>query len=187
MNELNEEVKWEVQKKLNTWDFKKRARSTLEELMEGKTRYLKYIKINMGPEAVDDVLEIFVKDIYDKKMSGLKKFGATLLKKISKKILLKRIITSFFINMQHLVNLERIKKLEFYSDHIDIVIQKCTAKRAWKLGLKINNATDLFTNEEYCEKFCFPTFNKFLGVANAYSTVEFEKRGCQHIISIIKS
>ncbi|MFX1293351.1 MAG: hypothetical protein ACFFD2_00635, partial [Promethearchaeota archaeon] len=106
-------------------------------------------------------LGIFVKDIFDKQMSSLKKLGAGLLKKISKKILLKRIITSFFINMQYLVNLERLERVEFYPDHIDFAIQKYTAKRAWKLGLKINNARELFTNEECCEKFCVPTLNNF--------------------------
>lgn len=186
MTEPNDEVEWEVQKNLNIWDDKRRATSALEELMEGKVRYLKFIKLGMGPEAVDEVLGRFVNETFDKNMSGLTKLGAGFLKKISKKTLLNKILTSFFINMQHMVNLSCIKKLEFYPDRVDLVIQKCTAKRAWKLGLKKNKAEELFSEETYCEKMCFPTFNKFLGVADAKSTVELQNRGCQHGIKSIK-
>lgn len=185
MIEKEDDLEWEVQKKLNVWDLKRRANAALEELMEGKIRYLKFIKIKIGPKAVDEVLGIFVQENFDKNMSGLTKLGAGVLKKVSKKVLLKKIITSFFINMQHMVNLDRIKKLEFYPDLTELVIQKCTAKRAWKLGLRGNNAEKLFTNLEYCEKFCYPMFNKFLGVADAHSTVKYEKRGCKHFIKFL--
>ena len=185
MTEQTDEVEWEVQKKLNIWDDKRRATAALEELMEGKIRYLKFIKQKLGPEAVDEVLGRFVDETFDKHMSGLTKLGAGFLKKISKKALLSRIITSFFINMQHMVNLSCIKQLEFNPDRIDLVIQKCTAKRAWKLGLKRNQAEELFSEKTYCEKMCYPTFNEFLRVADAKSTVEFQKRGCQHIVKPI--
>ena len=183
--EKEAELEWEVQKKLNVWDLKRRANATLEELMEGKVRYLKFIKIKIGPKAVEDVLGIFVQDNFNKNMSGLTKLGAGVLKKVSKKILLKKIVTSFFINLQHLVNIDRIAKMEFYPDLTEVVIQKCTAKRAWKLGLRNNDAEKLFTNLEFCEKFCHPMFNRFLGVADAHSTVKFQKRGCEHFIKFL--
>ncbi|MHA1130369.1 MAG: hypothetical protein ACTSQI_15480 [Candidatus Helarchaeota archaeon] len=184
MTEKEDAVKWEVQKNLNVWNESRRANEALEELMAGKIRYLKFIKTKMGADAVDEVLGIFVQDTFDKNMSGLTKLGAGFLKKISKNILLKKIITSFFINMQHMVKLDRIKKLEFYPDHTELVIQKCTAKRAWKLGLKANQAKELFSDDEYCAKFCTKTFTKFLSAANAETSVELQKRGCEHVIKL---
>lgn len=182
MTVKEEDLEWEVQKKLNVWDDNRRANEALEELMAGKIRYLKFIKLNMGPEAVDEVLGIFVQDTYNKNMSGLTKLGAGFLKKISKSMLLKKIITSFLINMQHMVKIDRIRKLEFYPDHMKLAVLKCTAKRAWKLGLKTNDAKELFTDDEYCEKFCTKTFSRFLEVADAETTFELQKRGCEHTI-----
>ena len=190
MTQLEKDLDWLVQKKMNDWGEKRRYNAALEELMEGKVRYLKFIKLNMEkmgrPNAVDEALEEFVKDTFNKNMSGLTKLGAEVLKMLSKKVLLKKIITSFFINLQHLVNLDRMKKLEFYPDRTEIVIQKCTAKRAWKLGVKNNKVKELFTDLDFCTKFCSKTFNRFLEVAGAQSTVEFQKRGCQHLVKFVK-
>ncbi|MHA1652214.1 MAG: hypothetical protein ACTSYB_18685 [Candidatus Helarchaeota archaeon] len=185
MNEKDDEVDWQVQKKLNRWDEKRRAKAAVEELMEGKVRYLKFIKNQLGPDAIEKVLERFVIDTFDKNMGGLTKLGAGFLKKISKNALLKKIISSFYINMQHLVDLDCLKKLEFYPNQIEIVIKKCTAKRAWKLGLKNNKAKDLFSEDDYCQKVCIPTFNKFLQVANAQSNYRILKRGCEQVISFV--
>ncbi len=186
MSEESEEVPWEVQKKLNYWDERRRATGALEELMEGKIRYLKFIKTKMGADAVNEAFGEFVKDQYIKNMGGLTKLGANFLKKISKKILLGKIITGFYINMQHLVDLNCIKKMEFNNGQAETIIQKCTAKRAWKLGLKNNNVKELFSEEEYCEKLCVPLFKKLLAVADATSSSELEKRGCLHKIKIEK-
>ena len=182
MTEKNEEVDWEVQKKLNVWDMKRRANAALEELFEGKIRYLKIINRGMGSEAVDKALAEFVDDMYDKNMGGLTKLGADFLSKIAKKTLLNKIITSFWINMQHMVNLDCLKKLEFYPDRTELVIQKCTAKRAWKLGIRNNNMKEVLGAEDYCKKMCVPLFNRLLEVAKASSSAEFQKRGCEQVI-----
>lgn len=182
MTEKNEEVEWEIQKKLNIWDDKRRANETLEELFEGKVRYLKIINRGMGKEAVYQALKEFVNDMYDKNMGALTKLGAGFLGKISKKILLNKIITSFFINMQHMVDLRTLKKLEFYPDRTELVIQKCTAKRAWKLGIKNNKMENVLKAEDYCQNLCIPLFDRLLGVANAQTIAELQKRGCDHLI-----
>ncbi len=182
MTAKDDEVNWEVQKKLNVWDEKRRAISALEELFEGKIRYLKIINRGMGSEAVDKALAEFVDDMYDKNMGGLTKLGADFLGKVSKKTLLSKIITSFWINMQHMVKLSCLKKLEFYPESVELVIQKCTAKRAWKLGIRNNQMKDVLGAEGYCKKLCVPLFNRLLEVANAQTTAEFQKRGCEQVI-----
>ncbi|NVM27560.1 MAG: hypothetical protein HWN65_01850 [Candidatus Helarchaeota archaeon] len=176
---------WEVQKKLNIWDEKRRANETLEELFEGKVRYLKIINRGMGTEALHEALKEFVNDMYDKNMSGLTKLGAGFLVKVAKKTLLSKIITSFFINMQHMVNLKCLKKLELYSDRTELVIHKCTAKRAWKLGIRNNKMEDILTAEDYCKFLCVPLFNRLLEVAKAGTKVEFQKRGCEQVIQFL--
>lgn len=186
MSEEEEKLEWQVQKKMNFWKDKRKYKQTIEELFNGNVRYLKFIKNRIGQEACMDAFKETIDFTSEKYMSTLRRLGASLLSKISKKILLKRILGSFFINMQHVVDLNCIKKLEFYPDYTEIIIEKCTAKRAWKIGLKNNKATDMFTFDDYCKYSCTPLINKFLELTKAQSNVEFKKRGCHHIIKFIK-
>ncbi|NVM53016.1 MAG: hypothetical protein HWN66_04885 [Candidatus Helarchaeota archaeon] len=181
----DKELEWQVQKKFNIWNDKRKHSTTLEELFDGNVRYLKLLKSKGSEQDVKDGFQATVDFTFEKNMGALVKLGAAFLKRVSKKILLKKIISSFFINMQHVVKLDRIKKYEFYPDYTEIIIKKCTGKRAFKLGLKNNNATNMFGEEDYCKYSCITLFNKLLSVANAKSTVELEKRGCHHIIKFV--
>ncbi|MHA1271392.1 MAG: hypothetical protein ACTSPY_16480 [Candidatus Helarchaeota archaeon] len=180
------ELDWKIQKKLNVWKDNAKYKRTIEELFNGNVRYLKFIKTRMNDQAVSDAFQNTVNFTYEKSMGPLTKLGAELLKKISKNILLKRIIGSFFINMQHVVEIKCVKKLEFQADQTEIIIDKCTAKKAWKQGLKNNNAKELFTDEDYCKNSCIPTLNKFLELTKARATPEFNKKGCHLIVKFIE-
>ena len=181
-----EDLEWPVQKKLNIWDEKRKYKSTLEELIDGHARYAKFIKIKMGDDAMMEAFRETIECTYDKNMGALNRLGVAFLSKVSKKILHRKIVNSFFINMQHVVELSCIRKLEYYPDYTEIIIDKCTGKRAWKMALKKNNANDLFSEEDYCKYSCIPLFNRFLTLSKAQTNAEFSKRGCHQIVKFIK-
>ncbi|TFG05401.1 MAG: hypothetical protein EU536_02210 [Promethearchaeota archaeon] len=183
MSARDEMLNWSEQKNKNTWDAKRRYAQTLEELFDGNVRYLKILK-NKDEQAVKDGFQATVDFTFEKNMGLLRKLSVALFTPIARKLVLKQIIASFFKEMQHVVRLDCIQKIEFNSNSVEIIIDKCTGKRAWKLGLKNNQATELFTEEDYCNYSCIPLLNKFLGLVNAENTVELQKRGCHHKIGI---
>jgi len=176
---------WEDQKQMNIWDEKRRHKMTLEELFDGNARYMKFIASRLGSEGVKEGFQATVDFTFEKNMGGLRKMGATFLKAVSKKLLLKKVVIGYYVNMQHVVDLKCIRKMEFNPDSAEIIIEKCTAKTAWKMGLKNNQATDIFEPEDYCEQSCIASFKKFLDVPNATVTTEFQKRGCRQIIKLV--
>ena len=186
MTDAESEVTWEVHKELNTWDEARRSNATLDELMDGKVRYLRIIHRGLGRKAYEDALGEFVDDMYAKNMKGLTKLGANFLAKVSKRILRNKIITSFWVNLQHLVNLKCLKRMEFTPERVDIAIQKCTAKRSFKLGVKNCGVTKHFSDDDFCVYLCYPLFNRLLGVAKAQSSITYQKRGCKHIVEFIE-
>ena len=182
----DKELEWKVQKKLNIWNMKQKHSSTLEELFDGNIRYLKFIKERTDEETLKDAFELTANFAFDKNMSGIMKAMATLLKTISKRILLKRIVNQFWVSMQYIVDLDCIKKIEYNPEFTEIIVQKCTGKRAWKKGLKNNKAKDLFSLEDHCEHSCVKLLNKLLELVNAKCEVEFTKTGCRQIIKFIE-
>jgi hypothetical protein len=181
-----EEVESEGQQKLKNWKDDQKYKAALEELFNGNVRYMKFIKTRMpsGSNLLNEAFQATIDYTFNRAMAPLMKLGEDYLKNVPKQLLLKRLLGNFFINMQHVVRLDCIQKLEYYPDHAEIVIDKCTGKRAWKMGVQTNKATDLFTDEDYCKYSCAPLVSRFLKVANAQSTVEFQKEGCHHIIKI---
>ena len=183
-----EEVDSEGKQQLKNWKVDQKYKTTLEELFNGNVRYMKFIKTRMPPESnlVSEAFQATIDYTFNKTMAPLMKLGEGYLSKVPKPTLLKRLLGNFFINMQHVVTLDCIQKLEYYPDYTEIIIDKCTGKHAWRMGVKNNKATDLFTEEDYCKYSCAPLVNRFLKVAGAQSTVEFQKEGCHHIIKIIE-
>ncbi|MHA1264752.1 MAG: hypothetical protein ACTSRS_05890 [Candidatus Helarchaeota archaeon] len=187
MSEPEERLDWEEHKKVNTWDEKRQYQQTLEELFDGNVRYLKFLREKGGEELVKKGFQATVDYTYNKNMGILRKLSVALFKPLAKKMVFKQIISSFFTGMQHVVKLDCIKKLAFDNNSTEIIIEKCSGKRAWKMGLKNNQATELFGLEDYCKYSCVPLFHKFLGLVKAQSTVEFQKRGCHHHIKFRSS
>ncbi len=182
----DEQFKWENQKKTNTWENNRRHRQVLEELFDGNVRYMKFIKTKLGENLVKDGFQATADFTFEKNMSGLTKFFIKMFKPLAKKFLLKTIVTTYYTKMQHVVDLDCIKKLEMNPDgSMSIAIDKCTAKTVWKNGLRNNNASELFGVEDYCKYSCIPSLNKLIGVVNAQCSTEFEKRGCQQVIKFL--
>lgn len=187
VKESEEETESQGQQKLKNWKDDQKYQTALEELFNGMVRYMKFIKTRMPPGSnlVSDAFQVTIDYTFNKTMAPLMKLGEDYLKSVPKQLLLKRLLGNFFINMQHVVRLECIKKLEYYPDHVEIIVDKCTGKQAWIMGVKNTKAADLFTDEDYCKYSCAPLVNRFLKIASAQSTVEFQKEGCHHIIKIL--
>lgn len=187
VKESKEELESEGQQKLKNWNDEQKYKTALEELFNGNVRYMKFIKTRIPPGSnlMNDAFQATIDYTFNRAMAPLMKLGEDYLKNVPKPLLLKRVLGNFFINMQHVVRLECIQKLEYYPDYAEIIIDKCTGKHAWKMGVTNNKASDLFTEDDYCKYSCAPLVNRFLKIANAQSTVEFQKEGCHHIIKIV--
>ena len=182
----DEQFKWENQKKTNTWENNRRHKQALEELFDGNVRYMKFIKTKLGETLVKDGFQATADFTFEKNMGGLTKLFIKMFKPLAKKFLLKTIVTTYYTKMQHVVDLDGIKKLEINPDgSINLSIDKCSAKTVWKNGLRNNNAAELFGAEDYCKYSCIPSINKLIGVVNAQCAAEFEKRGCQQVIKFL--
>ncbi|MHA1232119.1 MAG: hypothetical protein ACTSRP_24845 [Candidatus Helarchaeota archaeon] len=186
MIESEEELDWNVQKNMNVWKDKKKHQQTLEELFNGNVRYLKFIRERLGEDAVLDGFKATVEFTYKKNMGGMEKMAAVILKTISRKILMKMIINAYYINMQHIVDLKCIKRLEHKDGVTEIEIEKCTAKRVWNIGLRNNGVKDVFSPEDYCKHSCIPTLKRILEVVEVEIEVDFSKKGCRQIIKLKK-
>jgi hypothetical protein len=187
VKENEEGVESQGQQKLKNWKDDQKYKTTLEELFNGNVRYMKFIKTRIPPGSnlLSEAFQATIDYTFDKTMAPLIKLGESYLSGVPKQLLLKRLLGNFFINMQHVVRLECIQKLIYYPDYAEIIIDKCTGKQAWIMGVKNNKAGDLFTDEDYCKYSCAPLVNRFLKIASAQSTVEFQKEGCHHIIKIM--
>ncbi|MHA1264127.1 MAG: hypothetical protein ACTSRS_02730 [Candidatus Helarchaeota archaeon] len=182
----NKEEANQIQVNFRGWNDQMKHKQTLEELFDGNVRYLKLIKHQLGDQAAIEGFRATVDFTFNKNMSGLLKLGDSFLKSVSKLTLLEKITTNFFINMQHIVKLECIKKLDLSPATSEIIIKNCTGKKAWITGLKNNKATDLFSDEDYCKYTCVPTLRKFLEVAHAKNTAEFTEDGCHQVIKFLE-
>lgn len=181
-----EEKEKQVQVNLANWSEGKKHQQTIEELFDGNVRYLKLIKEKFGEAAAIDGFHATTDFTFNKNMSGLMKMGDKYLKSVAKTTLLKKLLINFFINMQHVVDLNCIQKFEFSQEGAEIIVEGCTGKMAWIKGLKNNKATDVFTADDYCKYTCIPTVSKFLDVANAKNHAEIHHMGCHQKISFVE-